>query len=157
MATSADQARHERSATKRTATRWRLLTAVGTAATAVVATAAVPSAQARVGSIANPSKVVVKVVTVPGFGSILETKKRLPLYVDTAPPCTGGCLTIWPPLLMPGKKTIPLGANGLGTTLFGTSLQVTYNGQPLYVFLYDMKKKPPTGNGVQDFAVVTVG
>ena len=134
--------------------RRRALLLVG--AVAVTSASVVPAASA--GSLPNThmkvTKVMVKVVTVTGFGSILETKKGLPLYVDTAPPCTTVCLYLWPPLLMPANKTIPLGHTGLGTTPFGSSLQVTFNGQPLYTFLSDVKKKPPTGNNFQFFTVV---
>ena len=154
----AEGSEHHGSFDRRAPKRRRWLAAVGvTMATASVAAMPTSSALARTGSMGNPAKVIVKVVAVSGFGSILETKKHLPLYTDGSPPCTGGCLTIWPPLLMPGKKTIPLGVSGLGTMPFGTGLQVTYNGQPLYTFIYDMKRKPPTGNGVQNFVLATVG
>lgn len=124
-------------------------------AVAVVSVSAAPMASARPqgSTMAKTSKVVVKVVTVTGFGTILETKKGLPLYVDGTPPCTGTCLVIWPPLLMPAKKTIPLGVAGLGTTPFAGGLQVTLNGQPLYTFYADAKHKPPTGNLLQGFLV----
>ena len=43
------------------------------------------------------------------------------LYIESSGTCTGGCLTIWPPLLMPKGKTKPAGvASGLGTTALGT-------------------------------------
>ena len=99
---------------------------------------------------------MVRVVDVTGFGTILETRHGLPLYLDTAPPCTAGCLAVWPPLLMPGSKTVPTGSSCLATTPFGSRLQVTYDGRAVYTFITDAKHRPPTGNGVQSFAVVTV-
>ena len=141
------------------ANRRRLRHGVLVAVTSLAALSlAVPAAGARpMGSgHFNPAKVAVKVVTVTGFGTILESKKGLPLYVDTAPPCTAGCLVLWPPLLMPGRKTVPLGAANLGTTPFGTQLQVTYKGSPLYTFYTDSKRRPPGGQGFQSFFVATV-
>ncbi len=100
--------------------------------------------------------VVVKVVARGSFGDILTTVKKKALYIDTTPPCTGSCLTIWPPLLMPKGKTTPAGVTGLGTTPFGTGqLQVTYNGMPLYLFYTDTKKTV-SGQGVGGFEVVQV-
>lgn len=128
---------------------------VGTAV--VVAATVAPSALAQAGApqLAK-SKAMVKVVKVAGFGEILETRQGRPLYVDAVPPCDSSCLGIWPPLLMPGSKNTPLGTTCLGTTAFSSKLQVTYNGQPLYTFVSDMSHRPPTGNGVMYFEVVTV-
>ena len=111
------------------------------------------SAQETKGS--KPTKVV-KEETRTGFGLILTTKKSRTLYVDTTPPCTGGCLTAWPPLLMPAGKTMPAGATGLGTVAFGSGrLQVTDKGMPLYTFASDHGKQV-NGNGVAGFAVAEV-
>lgn len=101
----------------------------------------------------KPTKVMVKIKFVNGFGTILESKKGLALYVDTTPPCTGSCLALWPPLLMPPKKTVPLGAANLGTTPFGTSLQVTYKGMPVYTFYADTRRHPPMGDNFQNFVL----
>ena len=57
---------------------------------------------------------------------------------------------------MPGKKTVPLGTTGFGTTPFGSRLQVIYQGKPVYTFYIDSGRRPPTGNGVEDFSVVSV-
>jgi len=97
----------------------------------------------------------VKEETRAGFGLILTTTKNKSLYTDTTPPCTGSCLAVWPPLLMPKGKTMPAGAPGLGTVAFGTRLQVTYNGMPLYTFTSDHGKSV-NGNGVNGFAVAEV-
>jgi predicted lipoprotein with Yx(FWY)xxD motif len=91
-----------------------------------------------------------------GVGDILvAAKKGATLYVDTAGPCTGSCLTVWPPLLLPSGKTVPTGAAGLGTTPFGTSgqLQVTDHSMPLYTFENDSGHSV-NGNGVAGFMVV---
>jgi predicted lipoprotein with Yx(FWY)xxD motif len=67
--------------------------------------------------------------------------------------CTGGCLDTWPALTVPAGGT-PTGGSGVTGTL-GTitraddgSLQVTYNGLPLYFFKND--KAPGDLNGVYE-------
>ncbi len=93
-----------------------------------------------------------------GFGKILVTMKQgATLYVSTAGPCTGSCLTVWPPLLMPKGTTMPTGVAGLGTTPFGSGqLQVTFDSMPLYTFQNDTGHSV-TGNGVAGFMVVRSG
>lgn len=64
--------------------------------------------------------------------------------------CSGGCATKWPPLTVPagGKPTAGSGASGTLATITrddGT-LQVTYNGLPLYFFQND--KAPGDALGV---------
>lgn len=65
--------------------------------------------------------------------------------------CTGGCITAWPALTVPAGAT-PTGGPGVTGTL-GTitraddgTLQVTYNGLPLYFFAND--EAPGDLNGV---------
>jgi predicted lipoprotein with Yx(FWY)xxD motif len=64
--------------------------------------------------------------------------------------CSGGCLTKWPALTVPagGTPTAGSGVTGKLATITrddGT-LQVTYNGLPLYFFQGD--KAPGDANGV---------
>ena len=65
--------------------------------------------------------------------------------------CTGSCITNWPALTVAAGET-PTGGSGVTGTL-GTitreddgTLQVTYNGLPLYFFAND--KAPGDSNGV---------
>ena len=65
--------------------------------------------------------------------------------------CTGGCLTKWPALTVPAGST-PTGASGV-TGKIGTitrtddgTLQVTYNGLPLYFYSGD--KAAGDANGI---------
>jgi predicted lipoprotein with Yx(FWY)xxD motif len=65
--------------------------------------------------------------------------------------CTGGCLAKWPALTVPAGST-PTGASGV-TGKLGTitraddsTLQVTYNGKPLYFFTGD--KAAGDSNGI---------
>ena len=66
--------------------------------------------------------------------------------------CSGGCLAKWPALTVPagGAPTAGTGATGkLGTiTRDDGTLQVTYNGLPLYFFAND--KAPGDANGVYE-------
>jgi hypothetical protein len=69
--------------------------------------------------------------------------------------CSGGCLTIWPPLTVPSGTT-PTGPADL-TGKFGTitrsdgSLQVTYQGFPLYHFVRDTAPGDTHGNFIIAF------
>ncbi len=65
--------------------------------------------------------------------------------------CTGGCITKWPAVTVPAGAT-PAAGSGV-TGALGTitraddgTLQVTYNGLPLYFFAND--KAPGDANGV---------
>jgi predicted lipoprotein with Yx(FWY)xxD motif len=67
--------------------------------------------------------------------------------------CTGDCLETWPALTVAAGET-PLGGTGL-TGALGTitreddgTLQVTYNGLPLYFFKND--QAPGDANGVYE-------
>jgi predicted lipoprotein with Yx(FWY)xxD motif len=115
-----------------------------------------PSASVVAAKTATPT-VVVAETTRPPFGEILTTTKHRTLYVLSAGnTCTGGCLTVWPPLLLPKGKTMPAGASGLATVAFGAKrLQVTYNSSALYTFTGD-KGTSANGNGVGGFVVAQV-
>ncbi len=66
--------------------------------------------------------------------------------------CTGGCITTWPALTVAAGATPAAGAGiagKLGTiTRDDGSLQVTYNGLPLYFFKND--QAPGDANGVYE-------
>jgi len=67
--------------------------------------------------------------------------------------CSGQCLTTWPALTVAAgaAPTAGTGVTGkLGTiTRDDGTLQVTYNGLPLYFFMND--KAPGDANGVYEF------
>jgi predicted lipoprotein with Yx(FWY)xxD motif len=99
---------------------------------------------------------VVKETVRGTFGEILTNTKGLTLYIEPTGTCTGGCLTIWPPLLMPKGKTMPGGiATGLGTVKKGKRLQVTYEGKRLYTF-YEDSGTSTLGENVGGFVVAQV-
>jgi predicted lipoprotein with Yx(FWY)xxD motif len=99
---------------------------------------------------------VVKETVRGSFGEILTDTKGLTLYIEPSGTCTGGCLTIWPPLLMPEGTTTPGGiSSGLGTAKRGARLQVTYEGKRLYTF-YEDRGTSTKGEGVGGFIVAQV-
>jgi predicted lipoprotein with Yx(FWY)xxD motif len=87
--------------------------------------------------------------------TILTNAQGMTLYYRTIdrPPttvCSGGCASVWPPLLvsgsntptsttsLPGKLSVQADANGT---------QVEYNGHPLYTFSGDTAPGQTTGEG----------
>jgi predicted lipoprotein with Yx(FWY)xxD motif len=68
--------------------------------------------------------------------------------------CTGACAANWPPLLTHGA---PLAGPGTLTTLLGTTnradgtVQVTYNGHPLYYFVGDRAPGQTNGEALNAF------
>lgn len=57
--------------------------------------------------------------------------------------CYDDCATAWPPFIVDSADVLPTAGSGLDASLFGTttrddgSLQLTYNGWPLYYFATD--------------------
>ena len=97
------------------------------------------------------------------FGPILVDGEGMSLYVfmaDTQNSGTStcgdddGCATEWPPLISQGS---PVAGEGVDATLLGTitrddgSLQVTYNGWPLYLFEEDTAAGDTNGQGLEEF------
>ena len=123
---------------------------------AVLATVTAGARGAAAPATASNSAVVVKVATRGGFGKILTTVGGRTLYKHPNGPCTGGCLTIWPPLLLPVGKTIPKGIKGLRAALLPSGRrQVTYRHRRLYTFVNDSGTSV-NGNGVAGFLVAKV-
>jgi predicted lipoprotein with Yx(FWY)xxD motif len=89
------------------------------------------------------------------LGSFLVDSKGMTLYLYTKDTpgtsnCYGGCATAWPPLLTNGAPTASDGvtASMLGsTTRTDGSVQVTYNGWPLYYYAPDKAAGDTTGEG----------
>lgn len=91
------------------------------------------------------------------LGSFLVDSKGLTLYLYTKDSpntsvCYGGCASYWPPLL---TSDAPVAGTGVTASLLGTtkrtdgSLQVTYNGWPLYYYISDKAAGDVTGENVQ--------
>jgi predicted lipoprotein with Yx(FWY)xxD motif len=79
----------------------------------------------------------------------------------TASTCTGACATAWPPLTVPASAQASAGPEVTGTiaTLLRTdgTIQVTYDGLPLYYWKVDTKPGDTSGEGVNGFVVATLG
>jgi predicted lipoprotein with Yx(FWY)xxD motif len=109
---------------------------------------------------ASASRAVIK-TTHSSLGTILVTGSGQTLYLNTGDKpghfaCTGGCLTVWPPLTTSGKPKSSGGAKAaeLGTTKGpGGVTQVTYNKHPLYTFA--SASTGTSGEAVNGFFVVS--
>jgi predicted lipoprotein with Yx(FWY)xxD motif len=131
-----------------------------TATTAPVASAAAPSVAAP--SAAAPSAAAggdtVEATTVGTIGMALTAGSNgMTVYQFSkdvkdsgTSACTGGCITKWPALTVAAGATPTAGTGASGKLATITrddgSLQVTYNGLPLYFFSGDTK--PGDSNGV---------
>jgi predicted lipoprotein with Yx(FWY)xxD motif len=66
--------------------------------------------------------------------------------------CTGACASTWPPYTVSAVSDINVPASITGKvgtiTRADGSLQVTYNGAPLYLYIKDTKSGDTTGQGV---------
>jgi predicted lipoprotein with Yx(FWY)xxD motif len=108
---------------------------------------------------AEEGTTLVSLANVSGLGMVLVDSKGMTLYEfgkdeGTESTCYGECAKAWPPLLTEGEPQPSNGADGsmLGTTerKDGT-LQVTYNGRPLYGFFGDKGPGEANGNNVDAF------
>ena len=97
-----------------------------------------------------------------GLGVVLTGADGLTLYThagDTATTstCTGSCLAAWPPLTVATahQAAAAPGVNGQLATFVRPegSIQVTYDGQPLYYSQGDVKPGDVTGQGKAGFSV----
>ncbi len=90
------------------------------------------------------------------LGSFIADKAGNTLYLFTKDTkdtsnCYDKCAAAWPPLLTSDKPTV---GDGLDASLVGTtqrkdgSMQVTYNGSPLYYFAADKKAGDVNGQAV---------
>jgi len=108
---------------------------------------------------------------VSGTGTVLVDSSGQALYTPAQEAsgkilCTGACNSFWMPVTASGKVTGSSSVSGkLGSVKRPDgSMQVTYNGMPLYTFSQDQAGQV-TGNGFQDafngqqftWHVITVG
>jgi predicted lipoprotein with Yx(FWY)xxD motif len=93
------------------------------------------------------------------LGQVIVNSEGVTLYdfhkdKGTMSSCYGECEGFWPPLITTGKPQAQGGAEAsmLGTTerKDGT-MQVTYNGHPLYTFVEDSKPGEANGNDLNKF------
>jgi predicted lipoprotein with Yx(FWY)xxD motif len=103
----------------------------------------------------TPGASTVLVRTDPTLGKFLTDANGRTLYIfkhDTAQTstCTGGCATAWPPFTASAPPSLPAGVGGtLGTiTRADGTMQVTYDGMPLYHFAQDTQPGDTKGQGI---------
>jgi predicted lipoprotein with Yx(FWY)xxD motif len=145
----------------------RVLTLLATVVLAVggcTSSAASPAPVGGGASSGGGAGTAVDAANSPTFGMVLTGPNGMTLYTHagdsaTSSTCTGSCATAWPPLTATGQPTAGTGVTGkLGTlTRADGTIQVTYAGLPLYYWQGDSKAGDVTGNGVNGFAVATVG
>ncbi len=92
------------------------------------------------------------------YTNVLADNNHMSLYVLSAEVggtlhCTGTCLSVWPPVLVPTSVTSILVATGVhGTIGFiarsGGMSQVTFNGYPVYRYTGDGGANGSSGEGV---------
>jgi len=96
------------------------------------------------------------------LGEILVDSSGRTIYLfkkdsATRSACGGACAGDWPPVRASGKPTVGRGANA---SLVGTTVrpdgnpQVTYNGQPLYLYAGDEKPGDTNGQGLTTFGAL---
>jgi predicted lipoprotein with Yx(FWY)xxD motif len=98
----------------------------------------------------------VKLAKSAKYGMVLVSSTGRTLYRYTPDSkgkstCSGSCASYWPAYVLKGtaKPTTGSGASSslLGTIKRGKSLQVTYAGYPLYLYVGDTKAGAITGEG----------
>jgi predicted lipoprotein with Yx(FWY)xxD motif len=129
------------------------------------------AASTPAGTTGSSGQVVAEIVSNAKIGSpILVNSSGLTLYKFSADSgnmsaCNGGCTAVWPPLTV-AAGTTPKGGPGTGGT-FATitrtdgTLQVTYDGHPLYTFTGDSSAGATSGQNLTSdggkWTVVTIG
>jgi predicted lipoprotein with Yx(FWY)xxD motif len=98
------------------------------------------------------------------LGSVLVGPNGLTLYIHagdsaSSSTCTGACATAWPPLAVASGQTAALASGITGTlgtlTRADGTVQVTFNGMPLYGWKNDKAPGDTTGQNVNGFTVAT--
>lgn len=99
--------------------------------------------------------------TVPGLGTVLVAGNGFTLYMfvpdkrSGVSTCYNACATAWPPLLLTGTDA-PVYGHGVNPNLLGTTkrtdgtVQVTYNGWPLYLWVTDSEPGQATGQAINN-------
>ena len=110
------------------------------------------------GTPAPPAMTTVALRSTP-LGQILVDGSGRTLYLFEADrsnmsSCYGDCASVWPPLI---AGSTPTGAVGINQSLLTTttrkdgSLEVVYNGHPLYYFISDKRAGDTTGQAISSF------
>jgi predicted lipoprotein with Yx(FWY)xxD motif len=119
-----------------------------------------PSATSSSPAPATPtSAATIAVANNSKLGQLLVDGSGRTLYLfeadkGTSSTCYGQCAAYWPPLLTNGAPQAGAGANAslLGTTTrTDGTVEVTYNGHPLYYVVTDHNPGDATGQGLNNF------
>ena len=106
---------------------------------------------------ATPFAPILNKISIPSYPNILANNQTRSLYIlsiekGASISCTGGCLSIWPPLLVPsGTTKLAFAAGVKGTIGFvtrGSMEQVTFNSYPVYTYTGDNGPGDSFGEGV---------
>jgi predicted lipoprotein with Yx(FWY)xxD motif len=133
------------------------LAGAGVLAACGAAGAANTTAPATSGAAGSSASTISTATT--SLGTVLTDSKGFTLYYflpeknSTVGACTGGCLTVWPPVVVTGTPTAASGATGALATVSvmvngAAATEVTYNGWPLHTFASDTAAGQTGGNGV---------
>ncbi|ADI15273.1 COG4315 family predicted lipoprotein [Truepera radiovictrix] len=135
-----------------------LFSLVVTASATTEGTAEVEGAVTGGEMVGEMTDVTVQVAESDTLGAHLVDGEGMTLYLflndsEGVSTCEGECAANWPPLLTDGNV---VAGEGVDPELLGTtersdgSLQVTYNGWPLYFWVQDVAPGDATGQGVND-------
>lgn len=102
---------------------------------------------------------IVSAAKVGDLGTILVTSEGMTLYdfhkdEEGRSSCYGACASAWPPLLTEGN---PQAQGAADRSMLGTikrkdgTVQVTYNGWPLYTYVGDREPGEANGNDIDQF------
>lgn len=143
-----------------------LVAACGGSGASAYGTSTSPSSNGRYPGVASsptgtpaPSAMATVALRSTALGRILVDGSGRTLYLFEADrsnisTCYGDCASVWPPLLAQGA---PAAGRGINQSLLGTttrkdgSLEVTYNGHPLYHFVSDKTAGDTTGQAISSF------
>jgi predicted lipoprotein with Yx(FWY)xxD motif len=124
-----------------------------TAPTAMVATAMMPTAMTT--TQASSGGMMIGTKNTSALGNFLVDDKGMTLYTfkndaSGVSNCNGGCATAWPPLTAQAAPTAGTGVMGTFALIKRSdgTMQVTYNGLPLYYFSGDKAAGDTNGQGV---------
>lgn len=134
----------------------------GKASTATSGNASTTTAAAPTTAVSEAA-FTVRAANVPGVGNVLVDGNGRTLYILASEKggkisCTssGGCTTIWPPVVLPSGMAHGIAGSGVQASLLGTvtgptgDVRLTYGGWPLYTFESDTAPGQAKGQGVKD-------
>jgi len=143
-----------------------LVAACGSSGTSAYGTSTSPSSNGRYPGVTSspagtPEPPAANTIALrsSGFGPILVDGSGRTLYLFEADrtdmsTCNGDCASVWPPLIAHGT---PVAGAGINQSLLTTttrkdgSLEVVYNGHPLYYFVSDKQAGDITGEAISSF------